>query len=484
MVDNFDFSSYRIDEVLKPNREKESSESVELFFSFDIVNSSQYKGIDSNGWQIVLTAILNTIQKKVTKDIPTAQLWRVLGDEILFFLTVRSEEEIYEAVNSINYILLSIKNGIDSKELFKVVNNNEIEKNRVDCQSVLGIQAAAWLAIVRTGDCREVKPYENVLWKYTLDSPQEEIKDFLGVDIDIGFRLKKETDERRFVISVELATILSKSTYYLKNLNIITYKKLKGVWNGRLYPIIWYHDEKLSEVSLEESFYYDEVEQSTLAKEYFTNRQNNVLDPKSKMYADVHAALNKIIKDQKLTSKIENINEIIKQTECDKRIVENEFNNKFLEFHCAAVCCNVETKSILIVKRLDRNLNTNKWEFGCAHANVDKDLIESIKEDYKHDFGIDIEVIMKTNRRDGEPLPIALYQIVKSNQLQKGVIVVAKVLNSGKLEDTIKANKKHSGYRWIKEEDLQNFDEDSVNDLKVTMEEIFIRWNELFGEKD
>lgn len=429
MVDSLDFSSYHIDEVLHLNHEKECSKSVELFFSFDIVNSSLYKGIDSNGWQTVLTAILNAIQKKVAKDIVGAQLWRVLGDEILFFLTIRSEEEIYDAVNSINRILLSIKKGIESKELFKIINNTDVEENSVDYQRVLGIQAAAWLAIVKTGDCQEVKSYENVLWKYTLENSQEEIIDFLGQDIDIGFRLKKETDERRFVISVELAIILSKSTEYLKNLNIITYKSLKGVWNERLYPIIWYHDEQLSGVSFEDSFYYDEVQQSALAKEYFTNRHNNVLGFKSVLYTDVHSAIDKIIKDQRLTNKIEHIGTIIKETGYDKRSVENEFTHRFLEFHCAAVCCNVETKSILIVKRFNRNINTDKWEFGCAHANVDKNLIDSIEDDYKRDFGIDIEVIKKTNRRDDEPIPIALYQIIKSEQLQKGVIVVAKILN-------------------------------------------------------
>ena len=47
------------------NDEKKGSRSrsVELFFSFDIVNSSLYKDTNYLGWQSVLTALLTDIQK-------------------------------------------------------------------------------------------------------------------------------------------------------------------------------------------------------------------------------------------------------------------------------------------------------------------------------------------------------------------------------------------------------------------------------------
>lgn len=57
-------------------------------------------------------------------------------------------------------------------------------------------------------------------------------------------------------ISFELAYILSKDTDYLKNIYIITYKSLKGIWQNRMYPIIWYHDPKYAEnVQFEDSFF-------------------------------------------------------------------------------------------------------------------------------------------------------------------------------------------------------------------------------------
>ena len=88
------------------NDEKKGSRSVELFFSFDIVNSSLYKDTNYLGWQSVLTTLLTDIQKNVAKGIPEAQLWRVLGDEIIFFVTIRNEEEIYSAIDAIYDILV------------------------------------------------------------------------------------------------------------------------------------------------------------------------------------------------------------------------------------------------------------------------------------------------------------------------------------------------------------------------------------------
>lgn len=45
------------------NDEKKRARSVELFFSFDIVNSSLYKDTNYLGWQSVLTTLLTEIQK-------------------------------------------------------------------------------------------------------------------------------------------------------------------------------------------------------------------------------------------------------------------------------------------------------------------------------------------------------------------------------------------------------------------------------------
>lgn len=290
------------------NDEKKGSRSrsVELFFSFDIVNSSLYKDTNYLGWQSVLTTLLTDIQKNVTREIPTAQLWRVLGDEIIFFVTIRNVEEIYSTVDAIFSILIVTNVKLKNEKFFENI-DEDFSYKEIDWMkksNILAVQSAAWLAIILNGENSLFLPYDNIFKKYRINDSQK-INEFLGQDIDTGFRIKKETQDRRLVVSVELAKILSDKPEYLSRLNIITYKSLKGVWQNRLYPIIWYHDSKVSGVSFEDSFYYDETTYSQLSKAYFLNREKDEGDLTSYMFLDVHKALEKIINDQKLGGKLE-----------------------------------------------------------------------------------------------------------------------------------------------------------------------------------
>lgn len=489
MVDDKNLEKLYSDALEKINKnindEKKGARSVELFFSFDIVNSSLYKDTNYLGWQSVLTALLTDIQKNVTKEIPAAQLWRVLGDEIIFFVTIRNEEEIYSTIDAIFGILVMSNRKLKNEKFFESI-DKEFSEKEIDWMkksNILAVQSAAWLAIILNGNNSLFSPYDNIFKKYRISESQQ-INEFLGQDIDTGFRIKKETQDRRLVISVELAKILSDKTEYLSRLNIITYKNLKGVWQNRLYPIIWYHDSKVSGVSFEDSFYYDETTYSQLSKDYFLNREKDEGDLTSYMFLDVHKALEKIIKDQKLGGKLKQIHQVINDTENDVKVVENEFDNKLLEFHCAAVCCDIDNRKVLIAKRKNRQFYSGLWEFGCAKASIDKNLCDSIKEDYKNDFGIEIDIICDNERTDKEPKPIALYQVDKVDKLQKGVIVVAKIVqNVDQIDEVIKERGKHEKYRWISEEEVEKFDEPAINDFKDTLKKIFISWNEIFKEK-
>ena len=475
----------KINENTNSEKKGSRSRSVELFFSFDIVNSSLYKDTNYLGWQSVLTTLLTDIQKNVTKEIPTAQLWRTLGDEIIFFVTIRNVEEIYSTVDAIYSILVVTHVKLKNEKFFENIDDDFSDKEIVWMKksNILAVQSAVWLAIILNTDSSLFLPYDNIFKKYRISDSQQ-INEFLGQDIDTGFRIKKETQDRRLVVSVEVAKILSDKTEYLSRLNIITYKSLKGVWQNRLYPIIWYHDPKVSGVSFEDSFYYDETTYSQLSKEYFLNREKNEGDITSYMFLDVHKALEKIIKDRKLGDKLEQIHRVINDTENDVIAVENEFDNKLLEFHCAVVCCDVDNKRVLIAKRKNRKFFTGLWEFGCAKASIDKNLCDSIKEEYKNDFGIEIDIICDNKREDKEPKPIALYQVDKVDKLQKGVIVVARITrNAERIDEVIKERGKHEKYKWIKEENVETFDESAINDFKDTLKKVFTMWDEMFKEK-
>ena len=61
-----------------------SIDDVLLFFSFDIVNSTLYKTINNYQWVYTIDKILKLVKDKIKAKIPRAEVWRVLGDEIMF----------------------------------------------------------------------------------------------------------------------------------------------------------------------------------------------------------------------------------------------------------------------------------------------------------------------------------------------------------------------------------------------------------------
>lgn len=184
------------------NNEKKGTRSVELFFSFDIVNSSLYKDVNYFGWQSVLITLLTDIQKNVAKEIPEAQLWRVLGDEIIFFVTIRNEKEIYSAIDAI-YGILTISNvKLKNEKFFENIDEKFSEKEIawMKKSNILAVQSSAWIAIILNGETSLFSPYDNIFKKYRI-SENQQINEFLGQDIDTGFRIKKETQDRRLVVS-------------------------------------------------------------------------------------------------------------------------------------------------------------------------------------------------------------------------------------------------------------------------------------------
>lgn len=466
--------------------EQQLPEEVILFFSFDIVNSSMYKTINYFGWATVLTKLFEKIQWEVKEGIPSAELWRVLGDEAIFIVRIKHENEIYKYIDIIFHILTGIVNDMKSGKIFKKIlpSSTEQDHKLMKLQNIMSLKAAAWIAPVKYIGQANVgilnKEYENVSVLYDA-SNNYKIFEFLGNDIDTGFRISKKTCDRRLVVSFELAYMLAKRTDYLSRLFIITYERLKGIWGGKLYPIIWYHNKDIcNNVCFEESFYYDEVDECDLIEDYFNNRENkNKIIKESYMFTDVMRALNKILSDRNLNDKINNIYELIPGR------IQNEvyINIPRLELHCVAVCFNEEKNAILIAKRNNsKKSNGGKWEFGCAKASLKENFSQSVIREYKRDFSIDIELMMDSSREEKQPVPIAVYEVEKDGDLHKGIITIAKITNEIDIHKFTK-NSKHDELRWITIDEVENFNEDAVPDFKATLKLAFEKIEE-FKERN
>lgn len=98
---------------------EDDGENVLLFFSFDIVNSSLYKTVNYYGWSIVLDYILSSIRVNVKSKIKSAEVWRVLGDEVIFIVKICDKEVLFEYIEIIYDILTTYCEKIEDGTLFE-----------------------------------------------------------------------------------------------------------------------------------------------------------------------------------------------------------------------------------------------------------------------------------------------------------------------------------------------------------------------------
>ena len=180
---------------------------VLLFFSFDIVNSSLYKTINYYGWSIVIGNILTKIRNNVSSKIKNAEVWRVFGDEIVFIVEVCDRDSIYEYIEAIYDILTYYCDEIDRGTLFEEIDELDgIATQLVKLQDVISLQASSWIAVVTDRENIKKQSHskyvENVFEIYETN-PDNKFYEFMGIDIDTGFRLSKETRARRLIVSFE-----------------------------------------------------------------------------------------------------------------------------------------------------------------------------------------------------------------------------------------------------------------------------------------
>lgn len=466
---------------------------VSLFFSFDIVNSTMYKALTGN-WPIIIRGLLEDIRARVFKmpELSSCVLWRVIGDEMIFVLTVYSKQEIGSAVDAIFEVTQRTSRSLKTGKFFETLEGQSIQKSEIEIlmmQNPLSIKAAAWIAIVNN---KLDSPYECIKFNYSASSQNQIITEYLGRDIDAGFRLKSYTQDRRLIVSFELAYLLM-DLEKTGELFIIDYVRLKGVWNETLYPIIWFHSSKIaaavnqdqskekSQFDFNNSFRYDETDNNEMINKYFQrwrrkkigehfdHEDNGSYSLADEMY-EIDTALRKILIDKNLEKKILYMMEILSRDILKSTVGAYACP---LEIHCAVVCCDVEERKVMITHRAkEHSTNPEKWEFGCAKLSSDNRLVNTITEYYKNMFGLEIELILDEERQERQPIPIAVYELTSHGSIKKGIIFVAKV-NKPLKNETFRAEKSHDRIEWIGEEEIDKFKDNAVTDFEQTLRTVF-----------
>lgn len=202
-------AQYSSEATSEENKGQSHFARVGLFFSFDIVNSTMYKTMTGN-WPVVIRGLLEDIRARVFKmqDLSSCNLWRVIGDEMVFVMMIDTKEELGLAVESIFEVTQKVSKLLKTGKFFETLEGQTIQRQDLELlkiQTPLSVKSAAWIAIINE---KIESPYECIKFNYSASPQNQIITEYLGRDIDAGFRLKGYTQDRRLVVSFELAYIL------------------------------------------------------------------------------------------------------------------------------------------------------------------------------------------------------------------------------------------------------------------------------------
>lgn len=184
--------------------------------------------------------------------------WKMAGDELIYCIDVENRRKVHD------YLL----------SFFETL--RYFDKQYFDKGSFIRVKGAAWTVgfPIRNRRMTPIKYPE-----HSGDSSQSQLmEDYMGPEIDIGFRIGKHTFPGLIVVSLELAYILNDTKLQIspeKRLRVIDtgWEELKGVWEGNKYPIFWlalpkeYYSGDLSEDKDKESIKYEPYKKWEIEKD-------------------------------------------------------------------------------------------------------------------------------------------------------------------------------------------------------------------------
>jgi hypothetical protein len=221
-----------------------------LFLSSDLVGSTSFKQ-KTRGWQKIFLSFYRELPQMIAEanreiDASTESafhLWKAVGDELVFEVDINSEIDVSRAVR----VWLRAMSMYEEQVL---------------SDRGLALKGGAFIATFPGPDSESTIPrrpdYEDsdgavvLLNKQALTGQRAYKKylyDYFGPSIDTGFRLFGLSSQRHFTLSVETAWAIAgaaqaadmrkegQDIHYVTDFVFHGSHTLKGVWNGREYPV-------------------------------------------------------------------------------------------------------------------------------------------------------------------------------------------------------------------------------------------------------
>lgn len=444
--------------LIKNSNDKNNKNGAFLFISFDLVNSTNFKSLYPTKWPVIFNRFYELVENHALKSFINSAVWRYAGDEILFYKQIDEISDLYDVPKLAHRVIKTVTEALNSRY--------------GETKNILFIKSTLWVAEATFVKSQNLSESDAILNNLIInfDINQKRNVDFLGSDIDLGFRISEYAQRDKVVVSAELAYLLyrergiiEESCNYdvLDSLRIVSYENLKGIWNNRHYPIIWYHE---SWEQPDEMFLYDEHFNSEIVSKI-----------KSKEFSDEM----KIDRLKKIFTEVDNLEKVNSIVSCLKDsspidVLPSVSQYNQVELHCVAVCFNDEGHILIAKRPSDKRRLPNIWEFGCGQLKKSQDFIECLSESYKEDFGADLDF-------QSELIPISTYVMEDKLEGRKipGIIFIAKVLNpENVLDDYSRTN--HSEVAWFDPTEILSIDESKyVNDFKDTVHKAVTRYSSM-----
>jgi len=202
--------------------EKISRRALRVFLSVDIVNSTalkqEFRQREGESWievahgfytnfPVMLEATVVRNSSAPTDPAGTSpELWKALGDELIFVAEVCKMEDLPPILDAFRETTRRWNIDFESKGI--------------------AVKGAAWLAGF---------PVMNS----AIAGDDADHLDFLGLSMDVGFRLAHHASPRRFALSAELAYVLAAlESELVDEMRYGGNEVLKGVLRDRPYPIL------------------------------------------------------------------------------------------------------------------------------------------------------------------------------------------------------------------------------------------------------
>jgi len=213
---------------------------LHLFVSFDLANATVFKYRHTQ-WIELFVEIMDYLSNNINRP-KTWHFWKVNGDEIIFYCTDFEMKDLEDLVESLDNLMKECLVGFYNK----YANIKDIMQ--------LSLKATTWVANIAEHDHETNNKPQSTDYKIRRSNHF----DFVGRETDIAFRIGKYSPRAKTSLSAALLYYLIKNkSKILRQIRIVDYVMLKGVWNDKHYPIIWFIRSR-SPLGIVNSFHYNE----------------------------------------------------------------------------------------------------------------------------------------------------------------------------------------------------------------------------------